>query len=144
MSSGVGVNDESLKAFNEFKLGGGKKDPPNYIIYRISDDKTEIIIDKKGRTETYDEFTELLPENECRFAVYDFDYELPGGAGKRAKIIFYTWAPDTTPIRNKMVYATSHDALRRALNGVAVDIQGADYSEIDYDTVFSKVTRGTN
>lgn len=144
MSSGVGVNDEALTAFNEFKLSGGKKDAPNYIIYRISDDKTQIIIDTKGRTSNYEEFTELLPENECRYAVYDFDYELSGGAGKRSKIVFFTWAPDTTPIRNKMVYASSRDALRRALNGVAVDIQGADYSEVDYDTVFAKVTRGTS
>lgn len=144
MSSGVGVHDDALKAFNEFKLGGGKKDAPNYIIYRISDDKTQIVIDTKGRAATYDEFTELLPENECRYAVYDFDYELAGGAGKRAKIIFYTWAPDTTPIRNKMIYASSRDALRRALNGVAVDIQGADYSEVDYETVLSRVTRGTS
>lgn len=142
MSSGIGVNDESLKAFNELKLGGGKKDAPNYVIYRINDDKTEIIVEKKGRAVNYDEFVDLLPENECRYACYDFDYELPGGAGKRAKIIFYTWAPDTTPIRAKMVYASSRDALRRALNGVAVDIQGADYSEVDYETVINKVTLG--
>jgi len=144
MSSGVGVSDDALKAFNEFKLGGGRKDAPNYIIYRISDDKSTIIIDSKGKTENYEEFTELLPENECRYAVYDFDYQLPGGAGKRAKIVFFTWAPDTTPIFKKMIYASSRDALRRALNGVAVDIQGADFSEVDYDSVYSKVTRGTS
>ncbi|KNC29765.1 hypothetical protein FF38_00984, partial [Lucilia cuprina] len=82
MSSGIGVHDDSLKAFNELKLGGGKKDSPNYVIYRISDDKTQIIVEQKGRAASYDEFIELLPENECRYACYDFDYTLPGGAGK--------------------------------------------------------------
>lgn len=41
-----------------------------------------------------------------------------------------------------MVYASSKDALRRALNGVAADVQGTDSSEVAYETVLEKVSRG--
>ena len=32
-----------------------------------------------------------------------------------------------------MVFASSRDGLRRALNGVAVELQGTDYSEVAYE-----------
>ena len=41
-----------------------------------------------------------------------------------------------------MVYASSKDALRRALNGVASDIQGTDFSEVSYETVLEKISGG--
>lgn len=40
-----------------------------------------------------------------------------------------------------MVYASSKDALRRALNGVASEIQGTDFSEVAYETVLDKIIR---
>ncbi|CAI1561571.1 hypothetical protein SEUBUCD646_0L00220 [Saccharomyces eubayanus] len=41
-----------------------------------------------------------------------------------------------------MVYASSKDALRRALNGVSTDVQGTDFSEVSYDSVLERVSRG--
>jgi len=32
-----------------------------------------------------------------------------------------------------MVYASSRDALKRALTGVAVEVQGTDYGEVAYE-----------
>lgn len=93
-----------------------------YIIYKISDDKTKIIVDKTSTDPSYDKFLEELPENDCKYAVYDFEYELGQGEGKRNKIVFFQWSPDTASIRSKMVYASSKDALRRALNGVSSDL----------------------
>lgn len=43
-----------------------------------------------------------------------------------------------------MVYAASKEALRRALSGVATEIQGTDFSEVSYDDVKERVSRGTN
>ena len=43
-------------------------------------------------------------------------------------------APDTASIKQKMVYASSKDVLKRALVGLSADIQGTDHSEIAYDT----------
>jgi cofilin len=43
-------------------------------------------------------------------------------------------SPDNAKIKQKMLYASSRDALKRALTGIAVEIQGSDYSEVSYET----------
>lgn len=113
-----------------------------FVLFGLNDNKTEIIVKDTSSEEEYDAFLEKLPENDCLYAVYDFEYEIGGNEGKRSKIIFYTWSPDTAPIRSKMLYASSKDALRRALNGVSTDIQGTDFSEVAYESVLDKVSRG--
>lgn len=137
-SNSVAVSDEALKAFNDLKLGKKYK----YVIYKLNDNKTEIVVDKTSTDDSYDAFLEEFPENDCKYAVYDFEYEISAGEGKRSKIVFYQWSPDTASIRAKMVYASSKDALRRSLNGVSSDIQGTDFSEVSYDSVLEKVSRG--
>ncbi|RCK65009.1 Cofilin [Candida viswanathii] len=136
--SGVSVADESLTAFNELKLGKKYK----FVIFTLNDDKTQIVVDETSTDSDYDAFLEKLPENECKYAVYDFEYEIGGVEGKRSKIVFFTWSPDTAPVRAKMVYASSKDSLRRALNGVAADVQGTDFSEVAYESVLERVSRG--
>ncbi|AOW29482.1 cofilin [Candida albicans P57072] len=138
--SGVTVADESLTAFNDLKLGRKYK----FVIFTLNDEKTQIVVEQTSTEQEYDAFLEKLPENECRYAVYDFEYDIGGGEGKRSKIVFFTWSPDTAPVRAKMVYASSKDSLRRALNGVAADVQGTDFSEVAYDAVHEKVSRGTH
>jgi cofilin len=52
--------------------------------------------------------------------------------------------PEESRIKQKMIYASSRDALRRALVGVSTDIQATDMSEIAYDTVLDRVSKGTS
>lgn len=111
-----------------------------YIIYKLSDDKTKIVVEETATDADYDSFLDKLPEHDCKYAIYDFEYDL-GSEGKRSKIIFISWAPDDAPVRTKMVYASSKDALRRALNGVASEFQGTDLSEVAYDSVMDKIGR---
>ena len=118
----VQVADESLTAFNDLKLGKKYK----FVIYTLNDAKTEIVVDETSTDSDYDAFLEKLPENECKYAVYDFEYEIGGGEGKRSK----------------MVYASSKDSLRKALNGVAADVQGTDFSEVAYESVLDRVSKG--
>jgi len=127
-----------LTAFNDLKLGKKHK----YVIYKINDSKTEIIVDKISSDESYDAFLEALPEDDSRYAVYDFQYEISSTEGKRSKIIFFTWSPETASVRSKMIYASSKDALRRALNGVSTDIQGTDFSDVAFESVLERVSRG--
>ncbi|KAG0738057.1 hypothetical protein G6F16_000435 [Rhizopus arrhizus] len=136
MSSGVRTNPECLQKYQELKLGKTLK----YIIYKLNDDYTEIIVEKAVQNATYDEFLASLPENEPRYAVYDFDYEKSEG-GQRNKIVFYSWNPDTSMIRHKMVYASSKISLRKQMDGVGIEIQGTDASEVDYESVLEKAQR---
>jgi uncharacterized membrane protein len=42
----------------------------------------------------------------------------------------------------KMVYASSKDALKRALNGIATEFQANDEDDIEYQSVLTKVSKG--
>lgn len=41
-----------------------------------------------------------------------------------------------------MVYSSSKDAIKRSLNGVAVDIQANDEADIEYEAVLATVSKG--
>ncbi|EGN98469.1 hypothetical protein SERLA73DRAFT_138937 [Serpula lacrymans var. lacrymans S7.3] len=135
MASGVGVNPECLSAFETLKLGKKLK----FIVFTLNSDNTEIIVHKTSDSPDYDEFLAELPERECRWAVYDFEYEK--GEGKRNKICFYSWSPDDAKVKQKMLLASSKDALRRSLVGIATEVQGTDFSEVAYESVLDKVSR---
>ncbi|KAJ6585260.1 actin depolymerizing factor, partial [Mycena capillaripes] len=136
-SSGVAVNPDCLEAFSQLKL----KKTAKYIIFTLNKDTTEIVVEKTSQSTKYEDFIADLPEFECRWAIYDLEFEKEDG-GKRNKIIFVSWAPDDAKIKAKMVFASSKDALRRSLVGIAVEIQGTDYSEVAYEAVLDKASRG--
>ncbi len=46
-------------------------------------------------------------------------------------------SPDEAKIKQKMLFASSKDALRRSLQAVAVEIQGTDFDEISYESGMS-------
>ncbi|KAK9246422.1 cofilin [Lipomyces tetrasporus] len=115
----VAVNSDCQSAFQELKLIKSLK----FIIFALNDSKTEIV------------FIAELPENDCRYAVYDFEYELAGNEGNRSKICFFTWSPDNPPVGSKMTYASSKDA-------IPAEIQGTDFSEVAYESVLDKVSKG--
>ncbi|PCH39909.1 actin depolymerizing factor [Wolfiporia cocos MD-104 SS10] len=135
--SGVGVSQNCINAYQSLKLGKKIK----YIIFTLNSDNTEIVVEKESESTNYDEFLADLPEAEPRWAVYDFEFEKEG-AGKRNKITFFSWSPDDSKIKQKMLFASSKDALRRSLVGIAAEIQGTDYSEVAYESVLDKVSRG--
>jgi cofilin len=127
-----------------------------YIVYRLSDDLTNVVVDKKVEScQNYDDFVAELPENDCRYAVFDFEFEKNPGEGLRNKICFFVWydvaaetfylllyifrAPDTSKIKQKMLYASSKDAIRKKLVGIGAEIQGTDMSEVAYEAVLEKV-----
>ena len=78
-----------MSAFNELKLGGSRGGP-KYIIYKISDDQKEIVVDEIGKESDYDVFREKLIKKQEKsgkdrpsYAIYDVEFELEGGEGKR-------------------------------------------------------------
>ncbi|KAL9251531.1 Actin-depolymerizing factor 1-like protein [Drosera capensis] len=61
----------------------------------------QVVMDRIGSPEeSYDDFTASLPADECRYAVYDFDFTTDENCQK-SKIFFIAWAPDTSKIRSR-------------------------------------------
>ncbi|KNC81177.1 cofilin [Sphaeroforma arctica JP610] len=137
MASGVAVSDQVVQIYDAIKLGHKHK----YFIMKISDDNTEVEVVKTAETTaTWDDFIGDLPENDCRYGVFDFDYKTKDG-GQRNKLIFVVWAPDTAKIKKKMLVASSKDAVRKKLVGINTEIQATDADETEYDEVLSKVSQ---
>lgn len=78
-----------------------------------------------------------FPPPKHRYAVFDFEFDRDGC--KKSKIVFVTWVPDTSPIRSKMLYASSKDKFKRDLDGIQVEIQGTDFSEVEEKVFIDKM-----
>lgn len=192
-TSGMAVDDECKLKFLELKA----KRSFRFIIFRI--DGQQVVVEKLGKAEeSYDDFTASLPANECRYAVYDFDFTTEENCQK-SKIFFIAWysysysysflpspllssplhhhssiectnlklvlvywtiyvrsfhfilsivlgdmmvcnvvccrSPDSSKVRMKMVYASSKDRFKRELDGIQVELQATDPSEMSFDII---------
>lgn len=132
-----------------------------FIVFKI--DQQQVVVDKiGGPNESYDDFQASLPADECRYAVYDFDFTTEENCQK-SKIFFIAWyyiynwtyliitnlkelynnanrvdacrSPDTSKVRMKMVYASSKDRFKRELDGIQFELQATDPSEMSLDIV---------
>ncbi|KAG5381404.1 hypothetical protein IGI04_032874 [Brassica rapa subsp. trilocularis] len=130
-ASGMHVNDECKVKFMELKA----KRTYRYIVFKIDEKAQEVQIEKLGNPqETYDDFTNSIPENECRYAIYDFDFTTEDNCQK-SKIYFIAWSPDTSRVRSKMLYASSKDRFKREMDGIQVELQATDPSEMSLDII---------
>ncbi|KAI7749773.1 hypothetical protein M8C21_012136 [Ambrosia artemisiifolia] len=128
-ASGMAVHDECKLKFMDLKA----KRTHRFIIYKIEEKQKQVMVEKVGEpAQTYDEFTACLPDNECRYAVFDYDFLTPEGVQK-SRIFFIAWSPDTARVRNKMIYASSKDRFKRELDGIQVELQATDASEMGLD-----------
>ncbi|XP_021721916.1 actin-depolymerizing factor-like [Chenopodium quinoa] len=129
--SGIGVAEHTKNTFTELQ----RKKMHRYVVFKIDEKKKEVVVEKTGGPEeSYDDFLASLPENDCRYAVYDYDFVNSENCQK-SKIFFVAWSPSVSRIRSKMLYATSKDSLRRELEGIHYEIQATDPSEVDVETL---------
>ncbi|KAB8270500.1 hypothetical protein BDV30DRAFT_215042 [Aspergillus minisclerotigenes] len=139
MSSEVKVNDDCEAKFLEIKL----QQKYRYVIYKLSADYKEIVVDKTGSIDsTYDNFMDDLSEHDCRWVVYDFVPKLDEDSQIR-KLVFISWCPDDARIRSKMMQASSRSNLCRKLNGIGLEISATELDEISYETVLEKAKQAS-
>jgi hypothetical protein len=85
------VSPECITKFNELKLGKSIK----YIIYKLSDDYKEVVVEEASSDGDWETFREKLVNAKSkskngketkgpRYAVYDFNYDLASGEGSRS------------------------------------------------------------
>ncbi|XP_072031435.1 uncharacterized protein [Amphiura filiformis] len=146
MASGILVGDECFTEFQEFKIRNKYK----WVMYRISDDVKEIIIDnhepetltvdeKKSMSEEtararFKEFVDRVLETDTpKYCIVDVNCwkDEPNG-GKRAvtKIALLNWCSDALSIKKKMIFASSKDALKKKLTEGYKELQINDQSEV--------------
>lgn len=147
--SGIAISKECIQAYQELKLYKKYR----FIIYKLSDDFRTVEVEELSNDGDWENFREKLISAQTkskngsmgkgpRFAIYDFNYELSSGEGSRNKIVFISWSPDDAAIQAKMIYASSKDGLKRALEGIASEFQANDEDEIEYQSVLKNISKG--
>ena len=79
-----------------------------YLIFKLAaDDSGNVETEKVGEPKaTADEFLRSLPNSDCRFAIYDFDYMSTDGR-PQSKLFFISWLPDNSTPHNMMAYSAA-------------------------------------
>ncbi|KAB5540789.1 hypothetical protein DKX38_013763 [Salix brachista] len=135
-ASGMAVHDDCMLKFMELKA----KRTHRFIVYKIEEEQKQVIVEKLGEpAQSYEDFTASLPADECRYAVYDFDFVTEENVQK-SKIFFIAWSPDTSKVRNKMIYASSKDSFKKELDGIQVELQATDPTEMGLDVIRSRAS----
>ena len=112
------VPEETLEVYKKLKM----KREYRWIIFKIEDQK-QIIVESTGEpTSSFAEFTEKLPKEEPRYAVYDLMVEQSDGR-KESKLLLFLYAPDCGETKVKFLYATAKHSLKNKLGSVHREIQ---------------------
>ncbi|PPS17834.1 hypothetical protein GOBAR_AA02755 [Gossypium barbadense] len=149
------VTDECKNSFMEMKW----KKVHRYIVFKIDEKSRLVTVDKVGGPgESYDDLTASLPIDDCRYAVFDFDFVTVDNC-RKSKLFFiacyqskfsslkqqpttmamaFKMSPAASRIRAKMLYATSKDGLRRVLDGISYEVQATDPTEMGIDVIKHK------
>ncbi|CAN1308778.1 Actin-depolymerizing factor [Linum perenne] len=82
----MAVHDDCKLKFLELK-----KRNHRFIVFKIDEKIQQVAVEKMGNPNaSYQEFTDSLPANECRYAVFDFDFTTDENCQK-SKIFFIAW-----------------------------------------------------
>jgi cofilin len=134
--SGIAIHDDCVNRFNELKLAHSYR----YLLFKMSPDLTNVVLEKtSSASASWEEFESDLPKDDCRYGIFDFEYEKDGG--RRNKIVFVVWCPETSKIKSKMLYTSTKDSLKKKLVGIGCEVQATDASEIQYSEVLSRVDK---
>ena len=83
----MAVHDECKLKFLELKT----KRTYRSIVFKIEEKQKQVVVEKLGDpAQTYEDFAASLPADECRYAVYDFDFVTEENCQK-SRIIFIAW-----------------------------------------------------
>ncbi|RMJ17418.1 hypothetical protein BHE90_009725 [Fusarium euwallaceae] len=144
--SGVKIQDECIAAVNELR-SRRDAEKPHFIIFKISDDERNVVVDEVSPDKDYELFLSRLssatdPKGKPtpRYAAYDVEYDL-GDEGKRVSTVFIAWVPAGTSIKSRMLYASTKEQLHKALN-IGVSIHADDLDDIEWHSVVKRVSRG--
>uniref|UniRef100_A0A2K5PK67 ADF-H domain-containing protein n=1 Tax=Cebus imitator TaxID=2715852 RepID=A0A2K5PK67_CEBIM len=133
MASGMAVSDGVIQVFNDMKVHKSStpeevKKRKKAVLFCLSEEKKNIILEEGkeilvgdvGQTvdDPYATFVKMLPDKDCRYALYDATYETK--ESKKEDLVFIFWAPESA----------SKDAIKKKLTGIKHELQANCYEEV--------------
>jgi len=130
--SGVSVDDQCVQMWQLLKERKIKA-----CNFMLTKDMKKIVVEEgsviqrhpreQPQAQWFEQWTSTLPENACRYGIYDVEIGIDLGSGmstgSRNKLVFIVWAPMTAKIKDKMVTASSKDGLKKKFDGIQLEWQ---------------------
>lgn len=144
MASGVKVCDEVVNCFTNMKVRkacakGEAMKRKKAIMLVINKTKDLIILDEERQIlmgdiqqglikNPFDHFMSMFHTDRCCYAIYDANYETK--ESKKEELIFIHWSPEGATIHDKLIYASSKDAVTKKFNGIKHEWQVNGFDDL--------------
>ncbi|XP_035519970.1 non-muscle cofilin 1-like [Morone saxatilis] len=143
MASGVKVADRVKGLYNDMKLVKNDADQNERIrivVFGFIDDNIDVEEkylekDLEGK-DVFKFYQSLLEPKKCRYILYDCHFETKEASVKE-ELVFALWCPDSARIKEKMNYASSKEALKKAMPGLKHDLQLNDFADCSTRDIFA-------
>uniref|UniRef100_A0AAA9TFT4 Destrin, actin depolymerizing factor n=1 Tax=Bos taurus TaxID=9913 RepID=A0AAA9TFT4_BOVIN len=151
-ASGVQVADEVCRIFYDMKVRKCStpeeiKKRKKAVIFCLSADKKCIIVEEGKEilvgdvgvtiTDPFKHFVGMLPEKDCRYALYDASFETK--ESRKEELMFFLWAPELAPLKSKMIYASSKDAIKKKFQGIKHECQANGPEDLNRACIAEKL-----
>ncbi|XP_076426880.1 destrin isoform X1 [Peromyscus maniculatus bairdii] len=151
-ASGVQVADEVCRIFYDMKVRKCStpeeiKKRKKAVIFCLSADKKCIVVEEGKEilvgdvgdtiTDPFKHFVGMLPEKDCRYALYDASFETK--ESRKEELMFFLWAPEHAPLKSKMIYASSKDAIKKKFQGIKHEYQANGPEDLNRNSIAEKL-----
>jgi len=136
--SGIRVEEDVVKFYEELRF----KKQAGGVILKIQD---ELISLEKEVDGDFSTMVANLPPEEPRYVLYDVEMKNRAGIDT-IKTVFLFWLPMESPVRMRMLYASTKAVITKEFRGIAAQIQEDDKSYLNLEKIVEKVnkTQGIN
>uniref|UniRef100_A0A6J3PUV7 Uncharacterized protein LOC101318932 n=2 Tax=Tursiops truncatus TaxID=9739 RepID=A0A6J3PUV7_TURTR len=136
-----------IKVFNDLKVSKSSspedvKKRKKAVLFCLSEDTNlileegeEMLVGDVGQTadDPYAILVKVLPHKDCHYALCDAACETKESKEE-------AWAPESAPLKSKMIYASSKDAVEEKLTGIKHELEANCYEEVkDHCTLAEKL-----
>ncbi|XP_062256679.1 non-muscle cofilin 1-like [Platichthys flesus] len=145
MASGIKTSDEVTTIYNEMRLvknDANQLERIRIVVFEIKDSqiqptKTFRQKDLTDVENVYKVFLEQMPSGECCYLLYDCHFETKDSP--KEELVLVMWTPDTSKCKDKMVYASSKQYIRKAMPGIKHEMEFNDASDYEIETFADKL-----
>jgi len=144
MSSGSGIKiSDAIKELYTSIHKKSAKPKYRYAILKFNDTNTGLDIVETGEEKegvlSYTQVMSSLPENDVRYILYDFEFVTKSDA-KSSKVMCLSWHPQGSPVKKRMIVASTFSSLKSALSiGANESLEGDDVNDLDVDEILRKI-----
>jgi cofilin len=136
--SSLTFDDACAVRFEELKI----RRKHRFLLFKLDEGGNTIVVDKVGtREDTWETLKLAMPERDCRFAVYDHEFDTDRGV-KANKLWFIIWNPENATASKKMAMAASKTRFQESTLPGCFEVQAASLEELEVNIGFKKEDLG--